>query len=71
MSGIMTARPPFAHLVMVPEAEHPSSLQQMINDGEVKVPVDAGMPDVIVELAPGTHSLADLLVADRDRERSR
>jgi len=30
-----------------------------------------GMPDVLIDLAPGVDSLADLLIADRDRERNR
>jgi prevent-host-death family protein len=58
-------------LRMVPEIEHPSALQQMITDGEVKVPMDVRMPDVIIDIAPDAHSLADLLIADRERERSR
>ncbi|HXP21429.1 MAG TPA: type II toxin-antitoxin system prevent-host-death family antitoxin [Streptosporangiaceae bacterium] len=58
-------------LRMVPEVDHPSVLQQMITNGEVKVPIDLGMPEVIIEVAPDVHSLADLLVADRDRERNR
>jgi prevent-host-death family protein len=58
-------------LRMVPEIEHPGMLQQMIMDGEVEAPVDMGMPDVIIELAPEIHSLGDLLIADRERERRR
>jgi prevent-host-death family protein len=58
-------------LRMVPEIEHPSALQKMITDGEVAVPIDLGMPDVIIEIASDVHSLADLLIADRDRERNR
>lgn len=29
------------------------------------------MPELIPDLAPGLESLADLLVADRDKERNR
>jgi prevent-host-death family protein len=58
-------------LRMVPAVEHPSTLQQMISAGEVSVPAEQGMPEVVPDLAPEIASLADLLVADRDRERSR
>jgi prevent-host-death family protein len=58
-------------LRMIPEAEHPSTLQRLIAAGEATVPVEDGMPEIEPELAPGTDSLADLLIADRDRERGR
>jgi prevent-host-death family protein len=58
-------------LRMVPAAEHPSTLQQMISAGEVSLPAEQGMPEVVPDLAPEVASLADLLVADRDRERGR
>jgi hypothetical protein len=56
---------------MIPEAEHPSTLQQMISAGEARAPVETGMPDVQVDLLPDLGSLADILIADRDRERHR
>jgi hypothetical protein len=56
---------------MIPETEHPSTLQQMISAGEARAPAETGMPDVQVDLAPEVGSLADLLIADRDRERNR
>lgn len=58
-------------LRMVPEIEHPNALHQMIAAGGARPPVESGMPDLIEDLAPGIDSLADLLVADRDRERNR
>ncbi|MGH3774958.1 MAG: type II toxin-antitoxin system Phd/YefM family antitoxin [Pseudonocardiaceae bacterium] len=58
-------------LRMVPEVEHPSTLQQMIAAGTVRPPAACGMPELIPDLAPGVESLADLLVADREKERSR
>jgi len=54
----------------VPETEHPSTLQQMIAAGRARPPVEHGMPELIPDLAPGLESLADLVVADRDRERA-
>lgn len=58
-------------LRMVPETEDPGTLQQMIASGEVSPPVEHGMPDVILDLAPGLASLSDLLLAERDQERNR
>jgi prevent-host-death family protein len=58
-------------LRMIPEANHPRTLQSMIAAGEVKVPTEHGMPDLIPELASDVESLADLLIADRDKERNR
>lgn len=58
-------------LRMVPEVEHSSTLQRMISTGEVRPPAETGMPDIIEDLAPETESLADLVIADRDKERGR
>lgn len=58
-------------LRMVPEVEHPSTLQRMISAGEVRPPTEQGMPDLVPELAPEIESLSDLLVASRDKERNR
>jgi len=58
-------------LRMVPEIEDPSTLQQMIAAGTVRPPIEHGMPELIPDLAPGQESLADLLIADRDKERNR
>jgi prevent-host-death family protein len=58
-------------LRMIPEAEHPSTLQGMIMAGEARAPAEAGMPDIESDLMPDTDSLAALVIADRDRERNR
>ena len=58
-------------LRMIPETEDPSSLQQMIAAGGARPPAEHGMPELISDLAPGLESLAALLVADRDKERTR
>jgi hypothetical protein len=36
---------------MVPETEHPSTLQQMIAAGMVRPPAEHGMPELIPDLA--------------------
>ncbi|HEU5419883.1 MAG TPA: type II toxin-antitoxin system prevent-host-death family antitoxin [Streptosporangiaceae bacterium] len=56
-------------LRMIPEAEHPSTLERMLSTGEVRAPAETGMPEVQTDLAG--DSLAGILIADRDRERSR
>jgi hypothetical protein len=43
----------------------------MIAAGTARPPAEHGMPELIHDLAPGLESLADLLVADRDKERNR
>ncbi|MGH3908451.1 MAG: type II toxin-antitoxin system Phd/YefM family antitoxin [Pseudonocardiaceae bacterium] len=58
-------------LRMVPEVEHPSTLQQMLAAGTVRPPAEHGMPELIHDLAPDLESLADLLLADREKERNR
>lgn len=58
-------------LRMVPVTEHATTLQRMVAAGEARAPVESGMPDVELDLAASVESLADLLIADRDRERSR
>ncbi|WP_131767702.1 type II toxin-antitoxin system Phd/YefM family antitoxin [Candidatus Protofrankia californiensis] len=58
-------------LRMVPEADQPGTLQQMVATGDARAPAERGIPDVIPDLAPDVESLAEVLVADRDRERSR
>jgi len=37
----------------------------------VTPPAELGMPDLMLDLAPGVDSLSDLLIADRERERRR
>ncbi len=58
-------------LRMVPETEHPDTLQQMVAAGRAKPPAEHGMPELIDDLAPDLESVADLLIADRDEERDR
>ncbi|WP_322751780.1 MULTISPECIES: type II toxin-antitoxin system Phd/YefM family antitoxin [unclassified Frankia] len=58
-------------LRMVPEVEQPGALQRMVATGDASAPAERGMPDVIPDLVPAVESLAEILVADRDRERSR
>jgi prevent-host-death family protein len=58
-------------LRMIPETEHPNALQRMISTDEVRAPAETGLPDVVIELASDSPSLAELLIADRDRERNR
>ncbi|GAA0940870.1 type II toxin-antitoxin system Phd/YefM family antitoxin [Kribbella koreensis] len=58
-------------LRLVPEIERPDTLRRLIDAGEVTLPVELGMPDLALELAPDVESLSDLLVADRDKERRR
>jgi prevent-host-death family protein len=58
-------------LRMVPETQHPHTLQAMLAAGEVRAPAERGIPELIPELAPDIESLADILIADRDRERNR
>ncbi|WP_433165759.1 hypothetical protein [Kribbella sp. CA-247076] len=42
----------------------------MIDSGEVTPPAELGMPDLVLDLAPGVDSLSDLLIEGRDEERS-
>ena len=58
-------------LRMVPEVERPGALHQLVASGEATAPAEQGMPDLIPDLAPEADSLAELLIADRDRERGR
>jgi antitoxin (DNA-binding transcriptional repressor) of toxin-antitoxin stability system len=56
-------------LRMLPEVEHPGTLRRLVADGEASAPVESGMPELIDDLVPETDSLADVLIADRDRDR--
>jgi prevent-host-death family protein len=58
-------------LRLVPEDERPGMLRHMIDSGEVTPPAELGMPDLVLDLAPGVDSLSDLLIEDRDKERRR
>jgi prevent-host-death family protein len=56
-------------LRMVPEVESPSVLSRLVAEGTVTAPAEQGMPDLIPDLVPEVESVADLLLADRARER--
>jgi prevent-host-death family protein len=56
---------------MVPEVDSLTALQRAVAAGEAQAPGELGMPDVVPDLAASIESLADLLLADRDRERRR
>ncbi|MEQ7126259.1 type II toxin-antitoxin system prevent-host-death family antitoxin [Actinopolymorpha sp. B11F2] len=58
-------------LRMVPEVEDRGTLERMIAAGEVRPPVEHGLPELVSDLAEDVGSLSDLLIADRDRERRR
>jgi prevent-host-death family protein len=58
-------------LRMVPEAERPGALHELVASGQATAPVDPGRPELIPDLAPEVDSLANVLVADRRRERGR
>jgi prevent-host-death family protein len=58
-------------LRMVPEVERPGVLHGLVIAGEATAPIEQGMPELIADLVPETESLADVLLADRDRERRR
>jgi prevent-host-death family protein len=58
-------------LRMVPESEQPDTLARLVSSGQVRPPIEQGMPDLVAGLAPGVDSLSELIVGDRDRERNR
>ena len=58
-------------LRMVPEAERPGVLHELVASGQATAPAEEGMPELVSDLAPELESVADLLVADRHRERRR
>jgi prevent-host-death family protein len=58
-------------LRLVPEDDQPGGLRHMIESGEATPPAELGMPDLMLDLAPGLDSLSDLLIADRDKDRRR
>lgn len=58
-------------LRLVPEIENPSTLERMVSEGTVRGPAEQGMPDLVPGLAEGVAGLSDLVIADRDTERTR
>ena len=49
--------------------ERSELLQRLIEAGEVTVPEESGIPDLVLGLAPAVDSVADMLIAERDDER--
>lgn len=60
-----------AVLRIVPEADRRNLLQELIAAGEVEKPVDTGLPELLVDIAPECGVLSELLVYDRGRETDR
>lgn len=58
-------------LRMVPEVDSPGTLSRLVTEGTATAPAEQGMPDLIPDLVPELHSLSDVLLADRQRERGR
>jgi len=58
-------------LRMVPMVESPGALHQLVASGAATAPAEQGMPDLIPDLVPEIDSLAEELVAERNRERTR
>ena len=58
-------------LKMMPIAEPVGLLAKMVAEGRAHPPARKGMPDVIEDLLPEVESLADTVIADRDKERHR
>lgn len=56
-------------LRMVPEIEQAGALSRLVGEGTVTAPTEQGMPELIPDLAPEIDSVADILLAERDRER--
>jgi hypothetical protein len=44
-------------------------LHRLVADGTATAPVERGMPELIPDLVPELDSVAELLIAERDRER--
>lgn len=57
-------------LRMIPEQDTHGALQRLVDAGLARPPVELGMPDVAVELLPDHVSLSDLVIAERNRDRS-
>jgi prevent-host-death family protein len=56
-------------LRMVPEVPAPGPLHRLVADGTATAPAEQGMPELIPDLLAESDSLADLLIAERDRDR--
>lgn len=55
-------------LRMVPEVDSPGVLHELVAAGKATAPVEEGMPELILDLAPDVENLSALLVADRRSE---
>jgi prevent-host-death family protein len=56
-------------LRMVPEVSQPGTLHRLVTAGTATAPAEQGMPELIDDLVPELDSVAELLVAERERER--
>ena len=56
---------------MVPEVESPGVLRRLVAEGTATAPAQNGLPELIPDLVPETESMTELLLADRERDRSR
>lgn len=58
-------------LRMIPEIDQMSALQRAVMAGEAQPAVSTEMPELMPELSDLGLDLGELLIADRDKERSR
>jgi len=56
-------------LRMVPEVAQPGTLHRLVAEGTATAPAEQGMPELIDDLVPELDSVAELLIAERERER--
>jgi hypothetical protein len=54
----------------VPSERPGDTLQRLVDAGVARHPVELGLPDVAVALLPDHVSLSDLLISERDQDRS-
>ena len=58
-------------LRMVPEVDQPGTLHRLVASGEATAPAQRGIPELIPDLLPEIDGLAEVLIAERNRERTR
>jgi prevent-host-death family protein len=56
-------------LRMVPEVPQPGTLHRLVAAGTATAPAEQGMPELIDDLVPELDSVAELLIAERERGR--
>jgi len=56
-------------LRMVPEVPQAGTLHRLVAAGTATAPAEQGMPELIDDLVPELDSVAELLIAERERER--